>query len=81
MVGNVVELEQSLSTIRGANSRAFLDEMRSETIDATFRESFSTGLAGVLVAVAGVVEFRATSEMLKNQGCKRALAMAYEMSK
>jgi hypothetical protein len=44
--------------------------MRSETIDSTFGESFSARLAGVLVAVAGVVEFCATSEVLKNQRCR-----------
>ena len=52
--------------------------MRSETIDSTFGESFSAGLAGVLVAVAGVVEFCATSEVLKNQSCRNVLALAFK---
>ena len=75
MIRNIVQLEKRLSTIRSADSWAFLDEMRSETIDATFGESFSAGLAGVLVAVAGVVELCATSEVLENQGCRNVLAL------
>jgi hypothetical protein len=32
----------------------------------------------VLVAVAGVVEFCATSEVLKNQRCRNVLALAFK---
>jgi hypothetical protein len=78
MVGNVVQLEKCLTAISRADSRAFLDEMRGEAIDSTFGKSLATGLARVLVSVAGVVQFGTSSEMLKNQCCKTTLAQGLQ---
>jgi hypothetical protein len=81
MIRNIVQLEKRLSTIRRADSWAFLDEMRCEAIDAAFGKSFSAGLAGVLVAIAGVIELCATSEVLKNQRCRIVLALDFRGEK
>ncbi len=81
MVGNVIQLKKCLAAIRSADCRAFLDEMSSEAIDSTFRESLATGLASVLVSVAGVVQFGTSSEMLKNQSCRITLVKGLQYQK
>jgi len=70
MVRDIVQLEESFPSIRGADSRAFFDEMCCETIDPTLWESFAAGLASMLITVARVVELRATDEVLQDQCCR-----------
>jgi hypothetical protein len=77
MIWNIVQLEESFPTIRGADSRAFFDEMRSETIDSTLRELLTTGLASMLITIARVVELCTTNEMLQDQCFRRMLAVAF----
>jgi hypothetical protein len=77
MIWNIVQLEESFPTIRGADSRAFFDEMRSETIDSTLRELLTTGLASMLITIARVVELCTSNEMLQDQCFRQMSAVAF----
>lgn len=49
------------------NGLAFLDQMVGQAVDATLRELFTAGLAGVLISVAGVFELLASNEELEDE--------------
>jgi hypothetical protein len=64
---HIVQGQQGLSPLLEADCRTFLDQVCCQTIDASFGELFAARLAGVLISVARIVQFRASLEVSENQ--------------
>jgi hypothetical protein len=56
--------------------RAFLCEVGCKAVDAAFGEILATGLAAMVVAVAIIVELRASFKELENQWIRPATHLA-----
>lgn len=62
-----MESQEHALTVAEGNRLTLLDQVIGETIDTAFRESFTTGLASMLVAVTRILQFRAPIEELKDE--------------
>lgn len=66
-IGEFVKTQEHALTVTERNGLALFDQVVGEAIDAAFRELFATGLAGVLVSIARVLQLRTSNEELKNK--------------
>jgi hypothetical protein len=65
-----IQLQQSLLSIVNADTRALLHEVRRQAVDTTLGELFATSLAGMLIAVARIVQLGTSIEVLEDECCR-----------
>lgn len=66
-VRKLMKSQEDALPVTERNGLAFLDQMVGQAVDATLRELFTAGLAGVLISVAGVFELLASNEELEDE--------------
>ena len=66
-IGELVQSQQDALAVTQRDGLTFLDEMVGQAVDATFGKFLAAGLAGVLVAVAGILELLASNEELEDE--------------
>lgn len=66
-VWKFMESKEHTLAVTKRNGLAFLDQVVRQAVDTTLGELFATGLARMLVPVAGVLEFGASNEELEDE--------------
>jgi hypothetical protein len=66
-VGEFVEPEEHALAIAKRDGLALLDQVIGEAVDAALGEFLTAGLAGVLIAVAGILELGASDKELEDE--------------